>query len=783
MSMATRLWRRRFKLLTGLVLVLVAASVVHLWTKVSRIENALPLDALHKERSFAVLLEEVGRLETELRLGALEIDAARRERLAFALDLLILRQRDNRDLYAGLQLPGVAELHRDLGAALAGVDETLRDPQPDAASLAAWAERFGALRERLRALNGRVFEASIGQAVTQRADLDRLRNTVSAMIVMLGGLGMALGVLLVRQQRNIRELEKRDLALQAAEVAQRELRERLERITDNMPGVIFQYREWPDGHSCFPYASQGLRELFGVSPEAAAADGGVIFSAMHPEDRPRVIELLRESARDMQPRQVEYRVILDGVESWLSSHGTPRREADGSLLWHGYTHDVTRRRLAEDEIKHLAFYDSLTGLPNRRLLMDRLRHALALCARTGAQGALLFIDLDNFKTLNDTRGHDCGDTLLRLVADRLRQSVRLDDTVARLGGDEFVIMLEGLGARPEEAATQAEQIGEKILALLNLPYMVDGQEYHGTPSIGVALFGDRETRVEDLLKRADLAMYQAKGAGRNTLRFFDPAMQTLVAANSALEAEMRQGLRQGEFILHYQPQFDAGGALIGMEALVRWQHPQRGLVPPGEFIALAESTGLILPLGQWVLETACAELAACKPVCGRPLGVAVNVSARQFRHPDFVEAVLGVIERSGIEAAQLKIELTESLLLEDVEETVERIGRLKAHGVGFSLDDFGTGYSSLSYLKRLPLDQIKIDRSFVRDVLSDANDAAIARTVIALGQTLGLHVIAEGVETEAQRDFLIEHGCDAFQGYLFGRPAPIGELRCLGTLH
>jgi len=439
--------------------------------------------------------------------------------------------------------------------------------------------------------------------------------------------------------------------------------------------------------------------------------------------------------------------------------------------------DITKRKQSEDEIRYLAFYDQLTSLPNRRLLQDRLRHALAGGARSHHQGALLLIDLDHFKTLNDTLGHDIGDLLLQEVAQRLVTCVREGDTVARLGGDEFVVMLEGLSATPGEAANQTEVVGEKVLAALNQPYQLAGYEHHSTPSIGAVLFTDQHDSVDDLLKQADLAMYQAKSAGRNTLRFFDPQMQAVVTARSHLEHDLRQGLQKGQFLLHYQPQVDASGRATGVEALVRWLHPVRGLVSPAEFIPLAEDTGLILPLGQWVLESACAQqvLWAARPETAA-LTVAVNVSARQFRHPDFVAQVMAVLDRAGANPQRIKLELTESLLVDNVEEVIAKMTALKERGVSFSLDDFGTGYSSLAYLKRLPLDQLKIDQSFVRDLLTDPNDAAIASTIVALGRSLGLAVIAEGVETEAQRDFLAQSGCASYQGYLYSRPLPPAEL-------
>ncbi|MDD5175951.1 MAG: EAL domain-containing protein [Sterolibacterium sp.] len=439
--------------------------------------------------------------------------------------------------------------------------------------------------------------------------------------------------------------------------------------------------------------------------------------------------------------------------------------------------DITGRKAAEDEIRHLAFYDPLTRLPNRRLLLDRLQQALASSARSGREGALLFIDLDNFKDLNDTLGHDIGDLLLQQVAKRLSTCIREGDTVARLGGDEFVVMLEDLSENIREAASQTETVGEKILATLNQAYQLAGHEHHSTPSIGATLFVNHEKTVDELLKRADLAMYQAKAAGRNTLRFFDPEMQAAVTARATLENDLRAGLQENQFLLYYQAQVDATGRLTGAESLVRWQHPQRGLVPPAEFIPLAEDTGLILPLGLWVLETACAQLVAW---AARPdmahLTLAVNVSARQFHHEDFVDQVLAVLDQTGANPHRLKLELTESMLVHDIEDIIVKMADLKKVGVSFSLDDFGTGYSSLSYLKRLPLDQLKIDQSFVRNVFMDINDGAIAQAIIALSQTMGLSVIAEGVETEEQRDFLTRLGCHNFQGYLFGRPLSLDKF-------
>ena len=439
--------------------------------------------------------------------------------------------------------------------------------------------------------------------------------------------------------------------------------------------------------------------------------------------------------------------------------------------------DITQVKATEEEINKLAFYDPLTGLPNRRMLLDRLRLAMAESQRSGRIGALQFIDLDNFKTLNDTLGHDMGDLLLQQVGQRLKRCMREGDTVARLGGDEFVVMLKELSTDIVEAASQAEIVGEKILVGVGEPYRLAGLEYQITPSIGITHFRGFEATIDDLLKQADLAMYQAKALGRNTMQFFDPSMQSVVTARVALESDIRQGIAQGQFVLYFQPQISGDKRTTGAEVLLRWPHPTRGMVPPNEFIPLAEDTSLILPLGNWVLETACHQLTAwAQNPATEHLTLAVNVSARQFRQQDFVPYVLDLIQYTGANPRRLKLELTESMLVKDVEDTIAKMTALKAHGIGFSLDDFGTGYSSLSYLKRLPLDQLKIDQSFVRDLMTDPNDASIARTVIALGHSLGLNVIAEGVETAEQQSFLAAQGCDAYQGYLFGRPMPIASF-------
>ncbi len=428
--------------------------------------------------------------------------------------------------------------------------------------------------------------------------------------------------------------------------------------------------------------------------------------------------------------------------SW-STITAVKNEAGQITHFVGAHTDITERKMAEEEIQHLAFFDVLTGLPNRRLLLDRLRRAVANAQRSCQHSALMFIDLDNFKSINDTLGHDKGDCLLQQVAKRITLCIREGDTVARLGGDEFLVMLENLSTQAEEASLQAENVGEKILAALSQSYELDNIFNRCTCSIGVTLFDQHDTDMVELLKRGDIAMYQAKSAGRNVLRFYDENIQAVVTAHIRLEAEFRQSLQMKEFILFFQAQVDQHGHLTGVEALVRWQHPQRGMLPPADFIPLAEETGLIIPLGHWVLESACIQLAVWG---GRPetahISMSVNVSALQFRNPDYATQVMAVVDKTGANPQLLKLEITESLLLEDVEDAILKMTSLKSHGIRFSLDDFGTGFSSLSFLKRLPLDQLKIDQSFVADILIDHDDAIISSAIVALAKKLELNVIA-----------------------------------------
>lgn len=457
----------------------------------------------------------------------------------------------------------------------------------------------------------------------------------------------------------------------------------------------------------------------------------------------------------------------------------------------GICHDITELKQAEEKIRELAFYDPLTQLPNRRLLLDRLKMMIARCQRSRRYSALLFIDLDHFKDINDTQGHSLGDELLKAVASRIQGKLRKIDTAARLGGDEFVVIIGEISSDKVVTARVAEEIAEKLRSELSKPYKLNNPieriirepiQHYCSASIGISLFPEGSEEENEVLRQADMAMYQSKASGRNTIRFFDPEMQLVRDEHLALQVDLRKALASGELELYYQVQVDSITGIKGAEALLRWNHPTRGLIFPDYFISLAEETGLIIPIGQWILTTACHQLKRWQESPQfREMQISINVSARQFRQPSFADEVREIILNAGIDPAKIKLELTESLMLDDIEGTIEKMLQLNNFGVTFSMDDFGTGHSSLSNLRRLPLEQIKIDRSFIRDLTTDTDDAVIIKAIINLSTSLNLEVIAEGVETEAQCQFLYENGCNQYQGYLFSRPIPILQFEALVT--
>lgn len=533
------------------------------------------------------------------------------------------------------------------------------------------------------------------------------------------------------------------------------------------------------------YWSPEQRAIYGIaSDETVTLEN--FFARVHLEDREKIVEAVRHAHDPTGDGlfDVEHRIIRhDGVR-WVSTRSQTFFDGEGQarrpVRTVGAVMDITDRVRAEEKVASLAFYDSLTGLANRRLLHDRLERALAVSSRNQLYGALLFIDLDHFKTINDTVGHEYGDMLLMDVARRLHTVLRESDTISRPGGDEFVVILEEIGEDRNHAATQAKAVSDKILEALSERYHLRERDYIGSASVGIAVFRGYEEGIDELLKRSDLAMYEAKKAGRGAACFFDPLMQTAFERRAKIEDDIRMAMELNQFKLYYQMRVGSSGEVLGAEALLRWLHPERGVIFPADFIPVCEETGLILPIGQWVLESACAQLRAWEAhPATRTLKISVNISANQFRQDNFVEQVERVIVKTGVDPSRLELELTESMFLENIERSIAKMQQLREMGVLFALDDFGIGYSSLSYLKKLPLNQLKIDRSFVRDITVDRNDEVIIQTIIRMGQTLGLEVIAEGVETDEQRRRLQRYGCEHFQGYLFGRPIPVDEFEQL----
>ena len=584
-----------------------------------------------------------------------------------------------------------------------------------------------------------------------------------ALAALLGALALALVMTLWLR----RQVAQKTAHLVASEA-------RLNTILNGVDAYIYI----KDPQLRYQYANSKVCELFGqpLAQVIGKTDSHFFDAATATKLKVNDLRVIERGER-VEDEEIDRDIDGKVTHSFVSVK-LPLRDADGHIYaLCGISTDITKRKQAEEAIHQLAFYDPLTGLPNRRLLQDRVQQHLGTMARTLHGAALMFIDVDNFKDINDTLGHDMGDMLLRQMAQRMSECIRSQDTLARLGGDEFVVMLVDLSKQPEEAASEAQRVAKKILTRLAEPYVLGHRQHLGSVSIGVAIVDAHAPSREELFKQADLAMYQAKAAGRNALRFFNPTMQAQVVARTSLEADLHWALEHDEFVLYYQPQVNKDTGITGYEALVRWQHPMRGLVRPNDFVRAAETCGVIVPLGRWILNAACQQLVAWAGQAPQnQWTIAVNVSAQQFRQADFVAQVQAALTHTGADAARLELELTESQLLDDVTSVITKMDALRTLGVRLSLDDFGTGYSSLAMLKRLPLNQLKIDQAFVRDMLDDAQDAAIIRAIITMGESLGLSVIAEGVELNQQRDALVALGCHHFQGFLFGHPEPLPPL-------
>ena len=532
------------------------------------------------------------------------------------------------------------------------------------------------------------------------------------------------------------------------------------------------------------YYSPRWWEMLGHVPNALSSSADLWRELIHPEDHSRVEAFFANAIKGhVETYEVEFRQrhAAGHYVPVLSRGYISRNDFGHAIRVSGTNTDLTERKLDDEKIQKLAFYDPLTNLPNRRLLTELLRKAVNNSSRNKQIGALLFIDLDNFKILNDTLGHDVGDLVIKEVAQRLTDCVRLADSVARLGGDEFLVVLETLGDDPQEAAVNARRRAERIQTALNMPYLATTVNYVSTASIGIALFDERDTSAEVILKHADLAMYHAKSAGRDTLRFFDQAMQTAADERLALERDLRQDLQTDRIRLYFQPQVDHAGNIVGAEALARWFHAKRGMIAPDIFIPLAEASGLIQKIGDKLLRSACRQLASwAEDERFSHLRLSVNVSVKQFSEADFVDKLMQIIADTGADPGKLRLEVTESLLAGDIEDIIEKMALLRMNRISFSLDDFGTGYSSLKYLQRMPFDELKIDRAFVHELPFNKNAATIARVIISLAENMGIEIIAEGVETDLQRQFLEENRCAFYQGFLFSRALPLHDFETLG---
>ncbi len=593
---------------------------------------------------------------------------------------------------------------------------------------------------------------------------------------MVAVMGLFLGLLLGWFAWVLATGRERAVALARRMTAElRGARDDLESTLSAIPDLLFEL----DAEGRIQHCRSARMPQSGLAP--AQFVGHRLQDIVPPEEAAGCMQAVQAALAGGHSAGHQYHLEIDGQTHWyeLSIARKESTHPGEGPRFVALARDITERQQAEARTHQLAYFDALTGLPNRRMLLDRLGLALAAARRSGQVGAVLFVDLDNFKQINDARGHTLGDQLLVEVARRLTGLLRPGDTVARLGGDEFVLLLQGIASDMATAGRQALAVAERVREALELPYAIDTHLYSSTGSLGITLFPKRAEQVEDLLREADTAMYRAKDLGRNRIRFYEAAMQADVQERLALEQDLKKAMAEGQLAAFVQPQVDAQGVVVGGELLMRWSHPVRGSVPPARFIPIAESSALILPMGAWMIEKACdaiAQLEAARVArggVGEPLSISVNVSQRQFRQDDFVERVRNVLAQTGATPSCLILEVTESLLIENLDDTIARMTELVQLGVRFSIDDFGTGYSSLAYLKRLPLYELKIDKSFVQDTPDDPSDTAIVQSILSVARHLNLRVVAEGVETRAQADFLAASQCDCLQGYLFGRPEPL----------
>jgi|GEM_PF-1625476 diguanylate cyclase (GGDEF)-like protein/PAS domain S-box-containing protein len=593
-----------------------------------------------------------------------------------------------------------------------------------------------------------------------------------AVVVAVAILLLATVAVMMRQRITFAE-QNVDVATARASMAAA----RLQRIASRVPGLVYEFHLSHDGAFTFPYASEAIYDLYGISPEQAKRDATPVLNVIHPDDRDAMMQSVYSSAQQLSPWRHEYRVVrADGSVRWLFGNAVPERDGSG-VSWSGFITDISQQKATDEQIYQLAFFDSLTGLFNRRKIQQSLQELCSQLTAASRSAAIVLIDIDNFKRLNDTQGHKAGDELLKQLAQRLQHMAPPGSACGRFSSDEFVVLLTGLPLQPAEAKQQLQQFTAAMQTKLQQPYAISNHVYHSSVSAGYCVFDDASVTADELLKQADIALSHAKAAGGNCQRLFEPAMYQQIQQRFAMELALGSALQLQQLSLYYQPQVTDTGAVVGVEALLRWQHPQWGFVSPADFIPLAEETGLIDDIGNWALQQACRQLQQWQAVPQlSQLTMSVNISARQFYLPEFVSTVQQLLQQYRFNSGCLMLELTESLVLADLDDAVARMQQIKQLGVKFSMDDFGTGYSSLSYLSRLPFDEVKIDQYFVRSGSSgQPKDWVIVDAIIGIANTFAMKLVAEGVETQAQRNLLRQSGCNCYQGYLFARPAPVAE--------